>query len=348
VQIDGKSNHPGKGMMDFLIQLINEPVSFGRLIERLANVRVFGLDLETVEWWNRERERIALVQIAYRVNGEIKVAVIDALALESLAPLSAPLEDASTLKIIHNAAFDASRLKRHYGLEVSPIHDTMVAARLNREKKYSLASQAATHLNLFLDKAAQRSDWSRRPLSPQQLHYAALDAAATLRLFEHQLKRNISGSYRLRKREPEWQPGLPLAPDLLTSSHIKSQEYEEVTGVEDSARASVEENDSLPLIETTPSFEAPGPHLALLGIITELPNRYGPEQLAVSIGVELRVGLAGWIVDRTLGKEAEFDEETAKLVIGEMCEQKLVRLTLTGRLEATTEGANLWQRLKTI
>ena len=87
------------------------------------------------------------------------------------------------------------------------------------------------------------------------------------------------------------------------------------------------------------------PAIALLGIITELPSRYHPDGLAASVGSE-RVGLAGWIIDRTLGTAADLDEESAKLGIIELGERNLVRITATQKLEATGKGANLWFQSK--
>ena len=54
------------------------------------------------------------------------------------------------------------------------------------------------------------------------------------------------------------------------------------------------------------------------------------------------------IVDRTLGKDADFDEGTARLVIADLLERKLVKMTDTRRLEATPEGNDLWRKIKTI
>lgn len=85
--------------------------------------------------------------------------------------------------------------------------------------------------------------------------------------------------------------------------------------------------------------------IALLGIITELPTRYHPDGLAASVGSE-RIGLAGWIVDRILGTDADLDEESAKLGIADLCERNLVRITATRRLEATKGGEHLWHQLK--
>ncbi len=67
-------------MPDFTVELINNQTKMERLIDRLAAPSVIALDIETVNWWNRHQERIALVQIAFRAGRQPKVAVIDALA----------------------------------------------------------------------------------------------------------------------------------------------------------------------------------------------------------------------------------------------------------------------------
>ena len=46
----------------------------------------------------------------------------------------------------------------------------------------SLGTCCAALLGRRLDKRAQCSDWARRPLSPGQVEYAALDAVVLLRL----------------------------------------------------------------------------------------------------------------------------------------------------------------------
>jgi hypothetical protein len=83
--------------------------------------------------------------------------------------------------------------------------------------------------------------------------------------------------------------------------------------------------------------------LALLGIIAELPSRYYPEQLAVSVGGD-RVGLAGWIVDGVLGRQADVDESAAKESVAELCRLGLVNVTPTRRLETSEEGEKVWRR----
>ena len=112
--------------------------------------------------------------------------------------------------VIHNASFDVPRLDRHLGLRVAPVHDKMLAARRGGERHYSLKAQAEKHLGLALDKAERQSDWGARPLDPRQVAYAALDAAATLLLYEHQVGRGLRAEYRPRARAEEAQAGLSV------------------------------------------------------------------------------------------------------------------------------------------
>lgn len=317
------------GKPDFTLKIIKDAGELRRLSDELISLPVFALDIETTEWWNRHQERIALIQIAFRTGEQMKVAIIDTFAKLDLEILRQPLELDSTTKVIHNAVFDATRLADHFRFKVAPIFDTMVAARRSRERRYSLKAQAETHLDLRLDKSNQRSDWSRRPLDSKQISYAAFDAFAALLLYENQTKRKLNGAFQLKEKTSSRQTKLPLtdSPELKVSSKNSSAE-------------SAEEKDS-GLKTNLPDLS-----IALLGIVTELPTRYHPEGLAASVGSEERVGLAGWIVDRTLGTDADLDEESVKLGIIDLCERNLVKITATRRLEATKKGANLWFQSK--
>ena len=311
---------------DFSLKFIKDSNELRRLSEALNSLSAFALDIETTDWWNRHRERIALIQIAFRTKGRIKVVIIDPLADFDPESLRLPLEHSSAVKIIHNAGFDATRLEKHYNFNLKPVFDTMAAARRSGERKYSLKAQAEIYLNLRLDKSAQWSDWSRRPLDVRQLHYAALDPYATLLLYEHQTERNLNGGYYLRPRIDSPQNLLPLNESPAT---VKPE-----TGTI-----------LLPLEESASQTELAEEAAAILGIITELSSRYSPDGLAASVGSE-RVGLAGWIIDQRLGVNAEPDEETVKLAITDLCEKGLVKITETRRLAATNTGAQLWQSLK--
>ena len=313
-------------MLDFSIKLISGPRELTSLVARLDAAPALALDIETVNWWDRQIEQVSLIQLAFREGRQLRVAVIDALAGLDLDHLRPRLELSAVTKAIHNAAYDAVRLSRHFRIHTSPIHDTMLAARRGGEKRYSLQAQAQTHLGVQLDKSEQRSDWSRRPLNIKQLRYAALDAVCTLMLYEDQRARGLSGSYQLREMVQSPQTSLPLSDAVHPGPSLA--ERPKVAGAE--------------------AFAAEGlqaPAIALLGVVTELAGRYSPERLVVSVDSE-RVGLAGWIIDQTLGAETDLDEETAKLAIAGLCERGLVKLNAARRLEATASGVRLWGQLK--
>ena len=328
---------------DFTVKLVKNADDLRRLSDWLVTIPAFALDIETTEWWNRHRERIALFQIAFRVGKQlggkntdsgIKVVIIDPLADLDLEALRPPLEHSSVVKIIHNAAFDATRLHKHYSFNLDPIFDTMIAARRSGERKYSLKAQAENHLALHLDKSAQASNWSRRPLGQRQLYYAALDPYAALLLYESQVKRGLSGDYRLKSSVGSTQILLPL--NNLPHNDLPTSDESSTIPINESITENSSKSDLSDLSEVA---------IALLGIISELPTRYSPDGLAASTGSE-RVGLAGWIIDRRLGEDAEPDEEEVKLAINNLSDHGLIKVTETRRLKSTSAGEQLWRKIK--
>ena len=321
-------------MVNQTVEYVGDQNKLAELIERIKSVSALALDIETINWWDRDAERVALVQLGFREADDpalpIRVAIIDALAGIDLSALRLPLELSLTPKAIHNASFDAVKLARHFGINTSPIFDTMLAARRSGAKKCSLKAQVETHLGIQLDKTEQRSDWSRRPLSLDQLEYAALDASCTLLLYELQIERGLRGDYELPPERTERpranQTTLPLSDGALRISF---------------SQPAAENPNSIKPVSGDLNLAS----LALLGIVTELSGRYSPEQLAVSVGSE-RIGLAGWIVDRIVADNEELDEATAKQEIAALCERGLIQISLSRRLEATSGGVEIWQQNK--
>jgi hypothetical protein len=321
-------------MKDYRLELINNQMKLRAITDVLSQCPVIALDIETVDWWDRKREKIALIQFAFRTGNSIKIAVIDTLAGLDLEYLRAPLENKKIIKAIHNAAFDANKLSAFFKIQTAPIFDTMIAARRSGEKKYSLQAQSAIQLNIHLDKSVQRSDWSRRPLDIKQLDYAARDAFATFLLYEHQVKRSLTGHYQLKvSSDKSVQGALPLEESLL------APDIETVPLPEQSDLQKLK----TPAADLSAKISAAG--LAILGVIAKLPERYSPDQLAVSTGADNRVGITGWILDRTLGRESDVDESTVKLLIAQLNEHGLIEVMDGRRLQATAKGEQLWENM---
>lgn len=102
--------------------------------------------------------------------------LIDPIHILNLEPIFKILEDASILKIMHSPGED---LRLLHSLNCFPknLFDTEVVAKLLNYEKTSLSSLLELKLGILMSKKQQRSNWLKRPLSEDQLEYAAKDVA---------------------------------------------------------------------------------------------------------------------------------------------------------------------------
>ena len=136
-----------------------------------------GVDTEGASF-HRYRDRIYLVQ----VSGGSETALIDPLALADLSPVGALLANPQIEKVFHDADYDLRVLDRDYGYHAVRLFDTRIAAQLAGEPAIGLAALVEKYVGVKLDKAHQKADWSRRPLPPPMLAYAAADTQHLLAL----------------------------------------------------------------------------------------------------------------------------------------------------------------------
>jgi DNA polymerase I len=143
-----------------------------------------GLDLET-SGLDPLTAAIRLISLA-TTNATY---LVDARQYPTWAPTLEPFfRDQSVEKVLHNAVFDLGFFHLA-GVEVTNVFDTMLAAQLldgglhlHTTGFFTLASVSKRELHMDLDKELQASDWSSATLSPEQLRYAARDAAVLLPL----------------------------------------------------------------------------------------------------------------------------------------------------------------------
>jgi ribonuclease D len=122
------------------------------------------------------RERICLVQISTREEDF----VVDPLSAD-VAPLREVLCDGRET-VLHGADYDVRCMKREWGWKLPRLFDTMAAARRLGHAGLGLSALVEAQFGVRLSKANQRSDWGRRPLTREQLAYAALDTRFLLPL----------------------------------------------------------------------------------------------------------------------------------------------------------------------
>lgn len=162
-----------------------DPADARAALAAFANQPIIGLDTETFMDFSTRQNRLSLLQLA-SPTGE--VIVVDALAA-GLEEARGLIENPSAMMAAHNARFDDGVL-RNAGFEVAGLVDTLrLSRRTLRLKSFSLASVSDHLFGVRLDKTYQLSDWRKRPLSREQLDYAALDAQIALQVFQELAER---------------------------------------------------------------------------------------------------------------------------------------------------------------
>jgi ribonuclease D len=147
------------------------------LSTHLATQSRIGLDTEFLRE-RTYRAQLCLVQVATSDDA----LCVDPLALGSLAALAQVLVADGVLKVMHASRQDLEVLLPVAGL-TQPVFDTQIAASLTGlPAQVGYAEAVRRFLGQELDKSHTRTDWSRRPLSPQQIEYALDDVRYLLPL----------------------------------------------------------------------------------------------------------------------------------------------------------------------
>ena len=160
---------------------IDSQEALSKFSSPLNSEEVLSIDTETAGWQSGN-DYLCLLQIG--LPSTEQVLLIDALAIEDLGIVKEVLEDEEIIKVAHYAAFE-KRILAKSGIELAGEIDTIDQAKLLRPDlpSYKLSTCVKAVLGADLTKEQQTSDWSVRPLSDEQLAYAALDAEIAYKLY---------------------------------------------------------------------------------------------------------------------------------------------------------------------
>jgi ribonuclease D len=169
------------------LQYIDSAQALQAFCSRLAGVDWIALDTEFL----REKTyypKLCLLQIA---TPEV-VACIDPLALDDLNPLLELIFDPAITKVMHAARQDMEIFFHLRGAAPGPVFDTQIAALLlGYPDQIGYGNLVREMLGVNLDKLHTRADWSLRPLTRDQLHYAADDVIYLVEVYrqlQHKLQ----------------------------------------------------------------------------------------------------------------------------------------------------------------
>jgi ribonuclease D len=153
------------------VQYIDSAPELARFCLQLAGADWIALDTEFL----REKTyypKLCLLQVATPDS----VACIDPLALDSLDPILDLVFDTGITKVMHSARQDMEIFYHLRGAAPTPVFDTQIAALLlGYPDQIGYGNLVSEVLDVKLEKLHTRADWSIRPLTQDQIGYAADD-----------------------------------------------------------------------------------------------------------------------------------------------------------------------------
>ena len=195
---------------------IDKPESLARFCDQAGSSPWLALDTEFV----RERTyypQLCLIQVATEAG---QIACIDTLAIEDLSALHELLADSRITNILHAVSQDLEVFYLNGSPQITSLFDTQIAAGLlGLGDQIGYAGLVKDLLDVELAKGHARTDWSRRPLSAEQLVYAADDVRYLGALYT-ELSKRLEDAGRLEwlyqdvetlSRQENFQPSLDSA-----------------------------------------------------------------------------------------------------------------------------------------
>ncbi len=164
------------------MQLIENTENLSLLCQRLSKENFVCVDLEFLRQHTYFAE-LCLIQIA----SPNEAAIIDPLAKDiNLQAFFDLMQNPNIIKVFHSGRQDIEILYNLTSKIPTPIFDTQIAASVAGFGESISYENLVNHiLNISIDKSSRLSDWSKRPLSENQLSYALSDVTHLVLIYQH-------------------------------------------------------------------------------------------------------------------------------------------------------------------
>lgn len=180
------------------IRYINKKDELQSVVRHLESTDQIAIDLE----FDRNRYRygfnLCLIQIYDGEDCHLIDPLSDQVQTEKLFPV---LEDPSIEKVAF-AFQEDHRLLHYVGCSPKNIFDLRIASQLLNHPPASLTNIIEDQLDVQMGKSSQNSNWFKRPLKENQIHYAAKDVLHLFDLKETLLS-SVNGSEVIKWIEEE-------------------------------------------------------------------------------------------------------------------------------------------------
>lgn len=154
--------------------LIAAPDEVAAIADAIRAAGSFALDLEFMTE-GRYVAELSLVQVGWGDPAAPEVRAIDPLKVDA-RPIADLVGDPGVETVIHSAQADLALVGAVFGVRGHGIVDTQIAAAfLGLGDQIGYAPLVERMAGVVIDKGSQFTEWSRRPLTDEQIHYALDD-----------------------------------------------------------------------------------------------------------------------------------------------------------------------------
>ncbi|KAF8401384.1 hypothetical protein HHK36_012322 [Tetracentron sinense] len=189
---------------------VDEINSLRSATSHIEECKVVGIDCEWKPNYVKgsKPNKVSILQVA----SEKTAFIFDLIKLFEDVPdvldncLKQILHSPSILKLGYNLQCDINQLAHSYGdLECFKHYEMLLDIQnVFKEPRGGLSGLAEKILGAGLNKTRRNSNWEQRPLSQNQLEYAALDAAVLVHLFHHIRSQSQPTSVKEGRAKLEW------------------------------------------------------------------------------------------------------------------------------------------------
>ncbi len=200
---------------------IDTPEQLQEFLKEIKTDKLLAFDIECENNMHHYGVYLSLIQVA---NKE-KVWIIDTLKVKGkeLAPLTKIFENPKIKKVFHDISFDFRILNKQLNCQVNNFFDTQLAALFLGKEHIGLTSLLEEYFQVEKERQHQKADWTKRPLPPKMLSYAAKDVEYLLQLYD-KLRKELQSKKRLLwiEQELEFQQSKEFT--------LKEQNYNDLKG----------------------------------------------------------------------------------------------------------------------
>ncbi|MDY2948009.1 MAG: ribonuclease D [Mannheimia varigena] len=148
--------------------------------EEAKKANAVALDTEFI----RTRTYYPILGLIQLYDGK-QVSLIDPTTISDFSPFVSLLADKNTVKVLHACSEDLEAFEHQFKQLPEPMLDTQIMAGFaGIGISMGFAKLVFHYLEIELDKGASRTDWLARPLTNEQLQYAAADVWYLLPIYE--------------------------------------------------------------------------------------------------------------------------------------------------------------------